>query len=180
MARGLSRYRRRETTAATALRANADRRAPALDETTRGGAGRRLTSGRTVASRVRGAAFVGVFAAFVSYGAMAELVGTFADRSYPGMSESERALIDANPILRQLVGEHPEALREVLGRLQEGLPPRGSRSLVSPPTESARKPAAGSEENVFVENPDLGALHRESPEAALDLLRLIREAAKRK
>ena len=30
------------------------------------------------------------------------------------------------------------------------------------------------------ENPDLAELYRESPEAALDLLRLIREAAKKK
>ena len=70
----------------------------------------------------------------------------------------------------------PAVLREVLDRLRSPAPePSSSRSLVQDPP----KPATHAETAVLAENPDLSEYYRESPEAALDLLRLIREAAKK-
>ena len=85
---------------------------------------------------------------------------------------SDDALIAANPILEPLRRNDPELLREVLERLRAPEASR-SRSLI----QGALEPSTAAESAILAENPDLARLHRGSPEAALDLLRLIREAA---
>ena len=89
--------------------------------------------------------------------------------------KSDAALIAANPVLERLGQESPHLLSEVLERLRTPTP-RSShqRGLV----QRAPRPATASETAILTENPDFSQLYRESPEAALDLLRLIREASK--
>ena len=59
------------------------------------------------------------------------------------------------------------------------LPPAPEPSYRRGLVRDQAKPATQAETAVLAENPDLSQYHRESPEAALDLLRLIREAAKK-
>ena len=89
--------------------------------------------------------------------------------------KSDDVLIATNPELERLARGDPALLREVLGRLRA---PAASytRSLM----QARSEPETPAESAVLAENPDLAELYRESPEAALDLLRLIREAAKKK
>ena len=89
--------------------------------------------------------------------------------------KSEDALIAANPVLERLGRENPTLLREVIDRLRS--PVRSHRRTL---TYDAPRPATDAENTILTENPDLAVFYRESPEAALDLLRLIREAAKTK
>ena len=113
-----------------------------------------------------------MLAVLLSQTATADLVGYIEDRAAVA-GRSDKALIEANPILERLRREHPDALPAIIERLRAPLPSyrRGlERPVPEPKLESG----------VLAENPDLGQLYRESPEAALDLLRLIREAAKKK
>ena len=127
---------------------------------------------------VRGAlrtACVAALAVLMSHGAGADLVGSTKVRAAVA-GKSDGALIGANPVLERLGRESPAVLREVLERLRSPAPePSSSRSLV----QEQPKPATHAETVVLAENPDLSQYYRESPEAALDLLRLIREAAKK-
>ena len=88
---------------------------------------------------------------------------------------SDAALLAANPVLGHLARTHPELLQEAIARLRAAAPSR-ARTLV----EDEPNPATPAEHALLAENPDLAEFYRESPEAALDLLRLIREAAKEK
>ena len=88
---------------------------------------------------------------------------------------SDTALIEANPFLKLLAGENPELLHDVLPRLRN--PPPVAKRRVEVQGELA--PLTESQEQILEENPDLAKLFRSSPEAFLDLLRLIREAAKK-
>ena len=108
----------------------------------------------------------------LSQHAGADLIGKVGERTAV-MGKSDAALIGANPLLRRLQTVNPDALPEALERL---------RSPVAPPRRSLERPASPPEEEnaVLADNPDIKALHRESPEAALDLIHLIREAAKKK
>ena len=118
---------------------------------------------------------VAALAVMLSHGAAADLVG-HAEVRAAVTGKSDEALIGANPILKRLGQESPALLGEVLERLRSPVPePSYSRSLV----QDQPKPATPAETAVLAENPDLSQYHRESPEAALDLLRLIREAAKK-
>lgn len=120
-------------------------------------------------------ALVAALAVLASHGAAADLVGHAEVRAAVA-GKSDEALIAANPVLEQLARESPVLLGEVIERLRVPAPkPRNSRNLVQDPP----KPATPAETAVLAENPDLSQYHRESPEAALDLLRLIREAAKK-
>lgn len=114
-------------------------------------------------------------ALLLSHGAAAELVGHVEVRAaVSGKSDAE--LVGANPVLERLGRESPALLAEVLERLRAPAPePSYRRGLV----RDHPKPATQAETAVLAENPDLSEYHRESPEAALDLLRLIREAAKK-
>ena len=125
----------------------------------------------------RRAVLAGVLTAFLSHGVAADLVGHTQTRTAVA-GKSDEALIEANPVLERLGWEHPEALREALDRLRTpaGPEPPRRRTLA----RTAREPETGTESALLAENPDLAELYRESPEAALDLLRLIREAAKKK
>ena len=120
-------------------------------------------------------ACVAALTVLLSHGAAADLVGhTKARAAVAGKSDEE--LMGANPVLERLGRESPAVLREVLARLRSPAPePSSRRSLV----QDQPKPATHAEATVLAENPDLSQYYRESPEAALDLLRLIREAAKK-
>ena len=116
-------------------------------------------------SRRRGSVPAALIAALASHAAPADLVGIEAP---------ERALLEANPILERIARERPEALGEILDRLRAPERPhrRGLETL-----DDTGDPD-GAEDGILEENPDLADYYRESPEAALDLLRLIREATK--
>ena len=120
-------------------------------------------------------ACVAALAVLLSHGTAADLVGhTKVRTAVAGKSDEE--LMGANPVLERLGRKSPAVLREVLERLRSTAPePSSSRSLVQDPP----KPATHAETAILADNPDLSQYYRESPEAALDLLRLIREAAKK-
>lgn len=116
------------------------------------------------------AAVLALVAFLLPQGAGADLVGKVEQRAAVA-GRSEAALIEANPLLRRLQGVYPALLREALQRL---------RTPASGPRRSLERPAPPPETGILAENPDLETLHRESPEAALDPIRLIREATKKK
>ena len=133
--------------------------------------------GRTmrIAPRILRTALAAVLGALVSHGAAADLVGRTDVRAAIA-GKSDEALIAANPVLQRLERESPALLGEVLERLRATpAEPTHRRSLV----QARPKPATQAETAILAANPDLSQYHRESPEAALDLLRLIREAAKK-
>ena len=103
----------------------------------------------------------------------ADLVGREEIRAAVA-GKTDDALIAANPVLGRLAREDPALLREVLGRLRTQ--PRSHRRTLA---KDQSEPETAADSAVLAENPDFTELHRESPEAALDLLRLIREAAKK-
>ena len=104
----------------------------------------------------------------------ADLVG----RSTPPMTSADAAntaLIEANPFLNLLASENPELLRSVLGFMRDR--PQGVKRGAQ--LQGAPEPLTEREEQLLEENPVFKKLYRSSPEAFLDLLRLIREAAKK-
>ena len=119
--------------------------------------------------RVLGAALATV----LSHGAMADLVGEVETRMAVA-GKSDTALTEANPLFDELARRSPQALEEILAFLRAPLPEIGQRRTLADDSS----PAAELEDDVLEENPDVAQLYRESPEAALDLLRLIREAAR--
>ena len=123
--------------------------------------------------RWRGIVSAGLLAVFASHAAFADLIGRSETRTTVA-DTTERALIEANPILERIARERPEALREILDRLRAPEPSH-RRSLEAP--GDAEDPDSA-EHDILDENPVLADYYRESPEAALDLLRLIREATK--
>ena len=133
-----------------------------------------------MAPRIPRTAFATAFAllgALVPHGATADLVGRTDVRTAIA-DKSDEALIAANPVLQRMERESSALLGEVLERLRATpAEPSHRRSLVQ--AQPKPKPATQAETAVLAENPDLSQYHRESPEAALDLLRLIREAAKK-
>ena len=116
---------------------------------------------------------VGLLAVLVFHAAHADLVGR-SETSAIVADAAERALIEANPILERIARERPEALREILDRLRAPEPPqrRSAERL-----DGAEDPN-GAPGGILAKNPDIADYYRKSPEAALDLLRLIREATK--
>ena len=115
----------------------------------------------------------GLLALLVFHAAHADLVGR-SETSAIVADAAERALIEANPILERIARERPEALREILDRLRAPEPPqrRSAERL-----DDAEDPN-GAPGGILAKNPDIADYYRKSPEAALDLLRLIREATK--
>ena len=128
---------------------------------------------RSLARLCRAAVAAAVLAILVPHGADADLVGQVEERAAVA-GRSDDALIEANPLLQRLQSEHPEALPAILERLRAPVASR-RRTLDS----DAPAPEEQADDAALAENPDLAQLYRESPEAALDLLRLIREAAKK-
>ena len=121
----------------------------------------------------RRAVLAAALAVFVPGPAGADLVGRRESRAAVA-GKSDDMLIAANPTLGWLAREDPAVLREVLIRLRAPVPSH-RRGL----TKDRPEPEPSAESAVLAENPDLADLYRESPEAALDVLRLIREAAKK-
>ena len=126
-----------------------------------------------MAHRTLQTAFAAALAALLTHGAAADLVGGTDVRTAIA-GKSDEALIAANPVLERLERESPDLLDEVLVRLRAPAPdgPR-TRTL----DQGEPRPATEAETAALADNPDLAEYYRESPEAALDLLRLIREAA---
>ena len=136
--------------------------------------GKTGAGGSGVATKPRRTALVALaLAALLPQGAGADLVGNFEGRA--AVAElSDAALIEANPLLRGLQDVDPGLLDEALQRLRSpaGAARRGLEDADVPPPEA--------DDGVLADNPDIDAFYRESPEAALDLIRLIREAANKK
>ena len=134
---------------------------------------------RRTACRIRRTSCVAAaLAVLLANGADADLVANIEDTGVRTAvaDKSDEALIAANPALEQLGQESPALLDEVLERLRSAAPEASwHRGL----TQDQPKPVTPSELTLLAENPDLSEYYRESPEAALDLLRLIREAAKK-
>lgn len=124
--------------------------------------------------RRRRAVIVGAFAVLLSHGVAADLVSRVGTGAAEGL-ESDDAIIEANPALQRLRRENPELLREVLERLRATVPAKSSRRALG---GNLPGPATDADREILEENPAFADLYRESAEAALDLLRLIREAAK--
>ena len=118
-------------------------------------------------SRVRWRVPAGLLAALISQAAPADLVGREA---------GDRALLEANPVLERIACERPEALGPILERLRAPAPPSSSRH--GPAAAQPSEPPDRAQDGLLAENPALADYVRSSPEAALDLLRLIREATK--
>ncbi len=116
----------------------------------------------------------GLLPALLPAGAAAEPVGRQEERAAVA-GRSDAALIAANPVLRRLQRDRPDLLRRVLKRLRAPVAAE-ARKLETPDPDP---PPPKDRDGLLAENPDLGQLHRESPEAALDLIRLIREATKK-
>lgn len=136
--------------------------------------GREVRAGAREQGQGRRAAAAAAFALLIAVDAGADLVGSEAIRAATA-DRSDAVLLTANPALRRLARTHPELVQEAIARLRAGVPSR-ARTLV----EDEPNPATPDDHALLAENPDLADLYRESPEAALDLLRLIREAAKEK
>ena len=125
-------------------------------------------------NRRRRAVIVGAFAVLLSHGAAADLVSRVGTGAAEGL-ESDDAIIEANPVLQRLRRENPELLGKVLERLRAAVPAKSrGRALGG----NVSGPATEADREILDENPAFADLYRESAEAALDLLRLIREAAK--
>ena len=127
---------------------------------------------RTVARLSHAAIVAMALAILLPQGVHADLVGQVEERAAVA-GRSDQALIEANPMLEGLRSGHPEALSRIIERLRG--PVHSYRRSIS---EDKPGPEQGIDDAVLANNPDLAQLYRESPEAALDLLRLIREAAK--
>jgi len=113
-----------------------------------------------------------VLTVFLSQGAAADLVGHLQWRLATA-GKSDQMLIETNPALERLARESPDALAEVLTLLRIPVPQPGlHRTFV----ESAQ-PDQDEYGGMLARNPDLAQYYRESPEAFLDLLRLIRQAS---
>ena len=111
-------------------------------------------------SRARWRVPVGRLAALVSQAAPADLVGREA---------ADRALLEANPVLERIARERPEALGPILDRLRAPVPSSRRGPVATKPSE----PPDRAQDGILAENPALADHFRSSPEAALDLLRLI-------
>ena len=116
-------------------------------------------------SRARWRVPAGLLAAIFSQAAPADLVGREA---------ADRALLEANPVLERIARERPEALGPILDRLRAPASPSRRGPAAAKPSE----PPGRAQDALLAENPALADYLRGSPEAALDLLRLIREATK--
>ena len=114
-------------------------------------------------SRRRGAVPAGLLAALAAHAAPADLVGREA---------ADHALLEANPVLERIARERPEALGPILDRLRAPALRHGAAAAKPP------EPPDRAQDALLAENPALADYLRSSPEAALDLLHLIREATK--
>jgi hypothetical protein len=107
--------------------------------------------------------------AVLSEPAAAELRGT--PESAPAFTAPEVVVITRNAVLSALVKDNPWAVRRVLDAL----------AAINTAPNSGGKPAVGdaAPADVTIDplaNPDLDQLQRVSPEALLDLFRLLKEA----
>jgi hypothetical protein len=121
-----------------------------------------------IMSRKHLAALAIVLAA-LSEPAAAELRGT--PEEPPVFTAAEVAVITRNAVLATLIQDNPWAIRRVLDALASvsTTPNNGSKRAVgsAAPADATIDPLA---------NPDLDQLQRVSPEALLDLFRLLKEA----
>jgi len=119
-------------------------------------------------SRKHLAALVIALAA-LSEPAVAELRGS--PEGPPVFTAAEVAVITRNAVLAALIQDNPWAVRRVLDALAavSTTPNNGSKRVVgsAAPADATIDPLA---------NPDLDQLQRVSPEALLDLFRLLKEA----
>jgi hypothetical protein len=98
------------------------------------------------------------------------------------LTGAELRLVAENPALLRLGEQNPATLRAVLDRLEAAAPAaKDIGAALQPDATAAAPPALSPEDQALVDqNPALGKTLRESPEAALDLIRLIKQAAQGK
>lgn len=113
-----------------------------------------------------------IVAALLSHGAAADLVGHLQWRLATA-GKSDQTLIESNPALQRLARENPDALEEVLVLLRTPMSQAARHRILVEDGQQGHDDHGG----VLARNPDLAQYYRESPEAFLDLLRLIRQAA---
>ena len=122
-------------------------------------------------SRKHLAAALAIALAALSEPAAAELRGT--PEEPPVFTAAEVAVISRNAVLAALIQDNPWAVRRVLDALASvrTTPDNASKGAVgsAAPADATLDPVA---------NPDLDQLRRVSPEALLDLFRLLKEAEK--
>lgn len=95
------------------------------------------------------------------------------------LTGAELRLVAENPALLRLGEQDPALLRTLLDRMEAAAPTAKDIGGALQPDDAA--PALSPEDQALVDqNPALGQTLRESPEAALDLIRLIKQAAQGK
>jgi hypothetical protein len=101
------------------------------------------------------------------------------------LSGEELRLVAENPALLRLGESDPALLRQVLDRIEAVAPESAAKgltgALLQPDTNVTPAPSLSPVDQALVKaNPALARTLRESPEAALDLIRLIKQAAQGK
>lgn len=109
--------------------------------------------------------------------AHADLVGSMT--SPPALTDAERETIAANSVLSNLEQRHPWVLRMALNEIADAAADRLSLEDGSNPQVAPRS-ADDYEMRIIQSNPGLESIWRSSPEAAVDLLALIRAAGGKK
>jgi hypothetical protein len=95
------------------------------------------------------------------------------------LTGAELRLVAENPALLRLGEQNPATLREVLDRIEAASP--AAKDIGAALQPDAAPPTLSPEDQALVDqNPALGKTLRESPEAALDLIRLIKQASQPK
>jgi hypothetical protein len=100
------------------------------------------------------------------------------------LTGDELRLVADNPVLLHIGEIDPASLRRVLDRLEAisfGDGTKGIADALKQPGGAAAPPSLTPADQALVDqNPALGKAMRDSPEAALDLIRLIKQAAQKK
>ncbi|MGY2995043.1 hypothetical protein ACVWWD_003850 [Mesorhizobium sp. URHB0026] len=109
--------------------------------------------------------------------AHADLVGSMT--SPPALTDAERETVAANPVLAHMEERHPWLLRMALNEVADAAADRLSLKDASTAPAVPRS-ADDYEMRIIQSNPGLESIWRSSPEAAVDLLALIRAAGGKK
>jgi len=105
-----------------------------------------------------------------------------ADLSEPtvALTGGELRLVAENPALLRLGEQDPATLRAVLDRLEAAAPASKSVGAALQPDDAVPPTLSAEDQALVNQNPALVKALRESPEAALDLIRLIKQASQGK
>ncbi len=126
---------------------------------------------------------IGRFARFAAAALLALAIATPAGADLGAatvtLTGAELRLVAENPALLRLGEQDPATLRAVLDRMEAAAP--AGKDIGAALQPDAAPPTLSPEDQALVDqNPALGKTLRESPEAALDLIRLIKQASQGK